>query len=380
MLYNQTGTRKDQPPLIPYPTFGELKLYSFLSLWEETGKKLNQVFKVRNEEEVEEKEEDDDNESYDDDTIKPNKVQKVLLQIFLSFSEPRSSILSVIHFFILNIFILLSIILMILGTIGSFNYSPTSCSYCDQSSKWFVDDDYSTEDPDSISCVCPPVATLDLFFKICFFYLMIEFIIRFLTYQPHPDTYSKKKNGNQKIIAYVFHKLLYLTRIDVIIDALSIFPYAIFVKASKHVTQGLLIVRLFSIFRIFRLYKIFFMHSKNVTYFLNVVRKSMVSLGVLLVFIAFGSIFFGSLVYFLEMGKWKYTTLIDPPSFTYMRKTVDGQSWEPTPYIDIPHSCWWFIVTATTVGYGGKTIILTSLHKLFLLFLFIRYVSNNCGW
>jgi hypothetical protein len=86
-------------------------------------------------------------------------------------------------------------------------------------------------------------------------------------------------------------------------------------------------------------------------------RRSAKALFVLGVNLGLGIIIFGSLMYLAEKGKW------NPDERNYLREVgwtwnAEEEKWEqvklPTPFVSIPHTFWWAIVTATTVGYGDN--------------------------
>jgi len=84
-------------------------------------------------------------------------------------------------------------------------------------------------------------------------------------------------------------------------------------------------------------------------------------------------IMFGSCMFFAEGTTYSVDpTLVDMDQFpmgTYIRPTKDGMAWEPTPFLSILHTVWWFFATATTVGYGDY-VPTTTAGKLVAIFVF----------
>lgn len=118
-----------------------------------------------------------------------------------------------------------------------------------------------------------------------------------------------------------------------VIDLTAILPYfvtlGIEVAKSKGATptMSLTIIRVMRLVRVFRIFKLS-RHSKGLQILGQTLRASMRELALLIFFLFIGVILFSSAIYFAE------------------------NDCTETPFISIPNSFWWAVVTMTTVGYG----------------------------
>lgn len=170
------------------------------------------------------------------------------------------------------------------------------------------------------------------------YFFTVEWILRVLTYAPPRLELSPTTWG------FFCQWLSFVTSITTVLDALAIFPYYIEMMSAN----GLMSLRLLRLFRVFQLVRLG-QYNESFMSLTTVLAKSMLYLKLLIGILCFGAAFFGSMMYWLEKGDWMYFE--ETSSYQFVRINQFGAE-EVSPFTSIPASCWWFIVTVTTVGYG----------------------------
>uniref|UniRef100_A0AC34EZ37 Ion transport domain-containing protein n=1 Tax=Panagrolaimus sp. ES5 TaxID=591445 RepID=A0AC34EZ37_9BILA len=129
-----------------------------------------------------------------------------------------------------------------------------------------------------------------------------------------------------------------------LIDFATIIPFYIELVLSafginaenlKNLTGAMLVIRVLRVLRMARVFKLA-RYSQGLQIFGNTLRASMTELSMLSMFLVTGTVFFSTIMYFLEK---------DEPN---------------TDFYSIPAACWWCITTVTTVGYGDTFPITTA--------------------
>lgn len=221
--------------------------------------------------------------------------------------------------------------------------SPLVGNLCSDKAYVFEDDDSAALDSLLSYCVCPPAPknfTVVLEDYLIYFF-SIEWILRVVCYEPPPEERAMTWAGSAgQLFGYIFQT-------TTVLDFLAIFPY--YMERFGSNAKGLVSLRLLRLFRVFQLVRLG-QFNATFTILINVLSSSIPYLRLLLVVLVFGSAFFGSMMYWLEKGEWKYWE--ETQDFQFIRLAADGVSEEITPFTNVPQAFWWFMVTATTVGYG----------------------------
>lgn len=274
-----------------------------------------------------------------------SRKRSVRRKIFLIMTDPSSSYLSLSFFYILSLMILSSNIVMIMETMRNFQYIPNDCEFChDQIHNAVNDsDDQLSRMLYRHACICPPKAydwISSLQDRIINFFT-VELILRIICFDPGQETSTINPSGKKNFWNF-------LTEMQTIIDALATFPYYLEKLDGLRAFFPVRMLRLFRVFQFIRLGQ----YDSTFCALVNVFTSSVKHLSILCMALVFSGGFFGYLIYWFEKGEWEHTDLLDPPDYAFVRIGIDGVTKEISPFKSIPDSFWWFIVTATTVGYG----------------------------
>jgi len=216
----------------------------------------------------------------------------------------------------------------------SFMEIPDSCELC-----------HNSTSVNTADCVCEgiPYQYLTNFSDILYIFFTAEYLARIILFSPLPASAGGSRSS------YLAQFFYFVFDPWQLIDLLSVLPFWLEFLVDMRTFSAVRILRLSRIFQVVKLGK----NSKTFITFGRVMKRSTPALKLLAVILFFGMLIFGSLIYECERGNWKFTTsLTDPPSWQFIRLSSDGVTEEITPFTSIPASYWWFIVTATTVGYG----------------------------
>ncbi|CAJ1949378.1 unnamed protein product [Cylindrotheca closterium] len=258
-------------------------------------------------------------------------------QLLLLLTEPESSWGASFFFVILIALITFSNVLMVIQTMDSWQFVPTDCVTCGGNVSYMFEDDDQVEMVTVGFCMCPPapLPITETFVRYIMFFFTVEWILRVVCFTSDP-------NETKSHIRQLYD---YITSMSMMLDFWACFPYYL---ESINI-QSLVSLRLLRLLRVFMLLRLGMYNSMMKT-LTNVLTKAVEYLKLLVLFLIFGGVLFGSVVYWVERGHWKYFEPAD--SYQFVRTAVDGVTEEISPFRSIPKAMWWFVVTATTVGYG----------------------------
>jgi voltage-gated potassium channel len=156
----------------------------------------------------------------------------------------------------------------------------------------------------------------------------------------------------KRLLSFVFEPANFIDLAAILPGVISLLEESVTGRPSQIKGGGFVVLRLIRLTRVFRAPAI-----REPAFVIAVtLRRSTKALYVLAFNLGLGIVISGSLMYLVEGGDWNAETQ------TYDR-IVSYHVWDNatgtyideraiSPFVSIPHSFWWAIVTATTVGYG----------------------------
>lgn len=173
----------------------------------------------------------------------------------------------------------------------------------------------------------------------------------------------------------------YTTKVMNLIDLVAILPF--FISLSNTRGASFSVVRVLRLARVLRILKLG-KGSKGMVILIETLQESAPALFILGFFSMIGVVLLGAIQYFCEGGTFMLVDSEVGP--TYYRENVSSMGKEPTPFMSIPASMYWVVITSTTVGFGdmvptsysGRLLAMIAAYVgMFVLALPISVIGNN---
>ncbi|KHN77867.1 Potassium voltage-gated channel subfamily B member 1 [Toxocara canis] len=260
--------------------------------------------------------------------------------------DPQSSIAAKIFAFLSIMFVFVSVIGLVLGSMPEFQEDPSNAAayhllhygsrHNEHSSKFDTIADIMQQFPNFVyRATDNPNSFLMSIEYACMAWFTFEYMLRMLI-APRKFTFFAQSLN--------------------IIDLFTILPFylefglpffGVHAEKLRELTAAMLVIRILRVLRMARVFKLA-RYSTGLQTFGSTLQSSVTELTMLGMFLITGIVFFSTIIYFLE-------------------KDEVG-----TEFYSIPAACWWCVVTMTTIGYGDS-IPQTSVGKM------IATLASVCG-
>jgi hypothetical protein len=279
----------------------------------------------------------------EDDPDEPTFIPTSLPQkLFLILEDPNYNCTAQLVSIVILLLIVLGCITYVMESMRAFQYVKDRCDRMDPKAG-----------------ECEPVAK-PIFFKIeavCIGVFTVEYVLRIVLVGIVPEKCwnprsKKERSGLKRLRTYALQPMN-------VVDLVAILPFYIGLFDLGGGGFGVLrIVRLARALRMARSPKV----AGSVAVFGKAMYASSPALGILFFFSMMAFVLAGSIIFMFERGHfstdpdYRYLCRRSEDDYTphgcYLRQTTDGLQMEASPYVNIPISMYWVVVTMTTTGYG----------------------------
>ena len=245
--------------------------------------------------------------------------------------------------------VILSITSWLFSTVSYFQVTPADC---DRTSLQIGScEPVGPEFFDTIELLCLIIFAAEYFAR-----LLTCHSVRFLTHSITSIVTMISTDESVQPSTHSSNFIGFIMNPNYLVDLAALIPSIISYSVDSSI-HGFQIIRILRLSRVFRVFKIA-AYNDTFLLFTRVMKNSIASLLLMLIFIFTGLILFGAFVWEFENGDWYpqgHPTLIAlgvSDRGAYVRADDTNFGYDLSPFTSIPATFWYVMATMTTVGYG----------------------------